>query len=117
MQELYPSVLRLFINKFMKTLKMADDNVLPCLTPLPTEKLVERPSFHLTDTSSLLYQLHITLTMYTRIPVDNMELYSLKWLTRSKALERSREAVSTELPLEIKWLMWFLERIRRQHIR
>ena len=86
----------------MKTLEMAGDNAPPCLTPLPTEKLLERLSFHLTNTSSLLYQLRITLTMYTGIPVDNMELYSLKWLTESKSLERSREAGNTELPLAIQ---------------
>ena len=103
MQQPYQSVLRLLINKFMKTLKMAGDNALSSLTPLSTEKLLERTSFHLTDTSSLLYQLHITLTMYTGIPVDSMELYSLKWLTRSKALERSKEAANTKLPLAIKW--------------
>ena len=87
---------------------MADDNAQSCLTPLPTEKLPERPSFHLTestDTGSLLYQLHITLTMYTGIPVDDMELYSYKWLILSKASERYRAAANIELPLAIKWLI------------
>ena len=43
--------------------------------------------------------------MYTGIPVDNWELYSLKWLKLSKALERCMEAINTELPLAIKWLI------------
>ena len=64
-------------------------------------QVYKRPSFHLTDTSSLLHQLHATLTMYTGIPVDNKELYNLKWLTWSNIIERSREVKNTELPLAI----------------
>ena len=95
MQQPYPSVLRLVINKFMKTLKKAADNTLHGLTSSPVAKLLKRPSFHLTR----------IVAMYTGIPLDNRDLYNLKWLTRSTALERSSEATNTELSLAIKRLI------------
>src|SRR6266536_4506888 len=65
------------VNTFTNTLKIAGDKTLPCLTPLPTLKQLERTPFHLTTTYSLLYQLIKSKTMQLGTPALSKDMNNL----------------------------------------